>query len=56
MNVMLVTLLLSILQQRSDFEVAAPHGVGLEWMVLASIIIPAIVFSVIVYLGRDQTA
>ncbi len=32
-----------------------PHGVGLEWLVIASVLIPALLLVVILYLGSRTT-
>lgn len=32
-----------------------PHGVGLEWMPIASIVIPALLLVAIIYLGSRNT-
>lgn len=55
MSALLLTLLLSLPQKTGDFVSAAPLGTGLEWMVLGSIILPALALVVLVYLGRHST-
>ena len=42
---------LALLQQASEFS-SAPTG--LEWMVMASIIVPAVLLTVLIYLGRKS--
>ena len=32
-----------------------PHGVGLEWMPIASLIVPAVLLVLIIYLGSRNT-
>lgn len=32
-----------------------PHGVGLEWMVVLSLVAPALVLLLIIFLGRKNT-
>lgn len=32
-----------------------PHGVGLEWMPILSILVPAVLLIVIIYLGSKNT-
>lgn len=35
--------------------VDVPHGVGLEWMPIASIVFPAVLLLVLIYLGSRNT-
>lgn len=55
MAVTTFTLLLALLQPSADFTANAPLGTGIEWMVLASVILPALALIVLVYLGQQQT-
>lgn len=32
-----------------------PHGVGLEWMPIASLLIPALLLVIVIYLGSRNT-
>lgn len=32
-----------------------PHGIGLEWLVIASVLVPALLLVVILYLGSRNT-
>ena len=32
-----------------------PHGVGLEWMPIASLIVPALLLVIVIYLGSRNT-
>ena len=32
-----------------------PHGVGLEWLVIASFLVPALLLVVVIYLGSRNT-
>jgi hypothetical protein len=32
-----------------------PYGVGLEWLVIASLVVPALLLVVIIYLGSRNT-
>jgi hypothetical protein len=40
---------------QSTFVTDAPLGTGLEWMTIASVIVPAVLIVVLTYLGRQQT-
>jgi hypothetical protein len=40
-----------LLSQLAD----VPHGIGLEWMPIASIVFPAVLLLVIIYLGSRNT-
>lgn len=52
-----LSLLLSRLPQRSAAFVAdAPAGIGLEWMTIASVVVPAAVLIGLVYAGAQRTA
>lgn len=55
MTALLLTILLGLLQQEAVFEMDAAHGTDLEWMVLGSIVLPAIAIVMLVYLGRKET-
>ena len=35
--------------------VDVPHGVGLEWLVLASLLVPALLLVLLLYLGSRNT-
>lgn len=48
-------MLLGRLQQGADFLPEATLGTGLEWMVLSSVILPALVLILLVYLGPQET-
>lgn len=45
----MVVLVLSILQGAAEFETTQP-GTGLEWMVFAAVVVPAILLVALVYL------
>jgi hypothetical protein len=52
----ILTLLLNRLPQRSTAFVAdAPAGIGLEWMTIAAVVVPALVLVGLVYAGAQQT-
>lgn len=53
MSAMVLTFLLGLLQQTANFDSTAPLGTELEWMVLGSIILPALALVALAYLGRD---
>ncbi|MEP0548342.1 MAG: hypothetical protein ABJF88_15505 [Rhodothermales bacterium] len=40
-----------LLSQLAD----VPHGIGLEWMPIASILVPAVLLLVLIYLGSRNT-
>lgn len=40
-----------LLSQLAD----VPHGVGLEWMPIASILVPAVLILALIYLGSRNT-
>ena len=46
-------LLPSLLQ--ANFSTEAPHGTGLEWMTIMSVVVPALTVIVLVYLGSKRT-
>jgi hypothetical protein len=37
------------------FDAAAPAGTGLEWLTVGSILIPAVLLVVLVYVGAENT-
>mgnify|MGYP000400267899 CR=1 FL=1 len=44
-----------LLQRAAAFGPDAPLGTGLEWMVVASVLFPALLLIVLVYVGREDT-
>lgn len=44
-----------LLQRTAAFGADAPLGTGLEWMVVASVLFPALLLIVLVYVGREDT-
>jgi hypothetical protein len=51
-----MTVLVATLAQRSAAFVAdAPNGVGLEWMTIAAVAVPALLLVALVYAGRSRT-
>lgn len=49
------TLLLTLMQEADVFVEGAPSGTGLEWMTIASVLVPAVLVAVLVYLGSQDT-
>ncbi len=50
-----MTGLLATLAQRAPFASDAPAGIGLEWMTIAAIVVPAVLLIALVYVGNDRT-
>ena len=53
-----VLLLLSVaaqMQRPGAFQAGAPEGTGLEWMPIASIVVPAFVLIGLVWAGSKET-
>lgn len=44
-----------LLQRTAGFQTGAPHGTGLEWMTVGSVVVPALLLILFVYLGTEQT-
>lgn len=55
MSTALVVVLSLLFQQSANFNVDAAHGTGLEWMTVGSVVLPALLLILLVYLGRGQT-
>lgn len=51
---MMYALALSVLPQ-ATFTPEAPHGTGLEWLTLMSVLVPAVVVIALVYWGSKNT-
>ena len=51
-----LSLLLSLPQRSAAFVADAPAGIGLEWMTIASVVVPAAVLIGLVYAGAQRTA
>lgn len=51
---MMYALLLSMLPQ-ATFDAGAPHGTDLEWLIVLSVLAPAVVVIVLVYVGSKNT-
>lgn len=47
--------LLTVLQRSGAFRAGAPAGTGLEWLTIASVLVPAVLLVVLVYLGSQRT-
>ena len=47
--------LVATLAQRAPFVADAPVGIGLEWMTIAAVVVPAIVLIALVYAGSSRT-
>jgi len=50
---MLLATGLAVLQRAASFGPDAPLGTGLEWMTVASIVLPALLLILLVYAGED---
>lgn len=37
------------------FDATAPAGTGLEWLIVGSVLIPAVLLVVLVYVGAEST-
>ncbi|MFB6273244.1 MAG: hypothetical protein ABEL51_10160 [Salinibacter sp.] len=48
-------LALWISQTSAAFDATAPTGTGLEWLTVGSILVPAVLLVVLVYLGAEET-
>lgn len=47
--------LLTVLQRSGAFQSGAPAGTGLEWLTIASVLVPAVLLVFLVYLGSQRT-
>ena len=45
----------ALLQRTAYFQANAPSGTGLEWLTVASILLPAVLLIVLVYWGAQET-
>jgi hypothetical protein len=52
---LLLTVLAAVQQRPGAFDAGAPQGTGLEWMPIASIVLPALVVITLVWAGSKQT-
>lgn len=50
-----LTFTLMLLLQSAPFQSGAPLGTGLEWLTVASVLVPALVLIALVYQGRHTT-
>jgi len=50
-----VVTFLGAVAQHSDFAAGAPSGTGLEWMTIASVVLPALLLVALAYVGRQST-
>lgn len=48
-------LLLLVAQRTAAFVPDAPVGIGIEWMTIAAVVLPAIVIVALTYAGHDRT-
>jgi len=55
MHALMTVLLLSILQRSFEYVSGAPSGIGLEWMTIASVVVPAVLLLVLIYLGAEES-
>ena len=54
MNIMLL-IATSLLPQATRFGADVPPGTGLEWMTVASVLLPALLLIVLAYVGWQDT-
>jgi len=47
--------LLALLQRAASFQADAPVGIGIEWLTIAAVIVPAVLLVALVYWGSQQT-
>jgi len=45
----------AFLQRTAAFQANAPAGTGLEWLTIASILLPAVLLVALVYWGAQET-
>jgi hypothetical protein len=45
----------ALLQTAVSFQADAPSGTGLEWLTIASVVVPAVVLVALVYWGAQET-
>jgi hypothetical protein len=51
----MLSLLTAVLLQSTSTFTAEAHGTGLEWMTIASVVVPAVLLVVLIYLGSKST-
>ena len=44
----------ALLQTAVSFQADAPSGTGLEWLTIASVVVPAVVLVALVYWGAQE--
>lgn len=44
----------ALLHAAVSFQADAPHGTGLEWLTIASVVVPAVVLVALVYWGAQE--
>ncbi len=55
MPIAVVSILSLLVQSSADFNVDATLGTGLEWMTVGSVVVPALLLILLVYLSRGET-
>lgn len=51
----ILIVLSTVLQRGAGFQTDAPAGTGLEWLTVASVLVPAVLLVFLVYLGSQRT-